>query len=63
AALRFSPRHCGVHKYASFLRLRKPCSRTFYEAVRDVTFFDFIIIAAGGRLPPDATMHGKRKMP
>ena len=34
AALRFTLRHCGVHLlYASFLRVRTPCLRPFYEAV------------------------------
>ncbi len=33
AALRFSPRHCGVReKYASFLRDHAPCLRSFFEA-------------------------------
>ena len=33
AALRFSPRHCGVQQYASFLGARKPCIWTFLSSL------------------------------
>ncbi len=33
----------AYHKYASFLRICAPCLRTFYEAVRNSTFYESIM--------------------
>ncbi len=55
----------AYHKYASFLRICTPCLRTFYEVVKNLTFYEDIIfdmalfsIIEGSIIHPHRTLEG-----